>query len=114
MCTDVSDINIEILFKELWKNAKIASFYYMNSEFERQLPSYSIPKKYNTGFWYHEGRPLKIDLSNLRSVNYTEYDIANGKGKFMEVVSILRDNVLREEILRDKRIEVEKLLEKQE
>jgi hypothetical protein len=94
MCTDVSDINIEILFKELWNNAKIADFFYMNPEFERQIPSYSAPKKYNTGFWYHDGRSLKIDLTNLECVNYTEYDICNGEGKFMEVVSSLREREL--------------------
>ena len=95
MCTDVSDINIEILFKELWNNAKIASFFYMNPEFERQIPVYTAPKKYNTGFWYHYGRALKIDFSNLQDVNYTEYDMANGEGKFMEVVSGLRENILK-------------------
>ena len=100
MCTDISDLNIEILFKELWKNAKIASFYYMNSEFEKQIPSYSAPTKYNTGFWYHEGRALKIDLTSLQSVNYTEYDIANGEGKVMKVVTEIRDNILREDRLK--------------
>ena len=68
MCTDVSDLNIEILFKELWNNAKIASFFYMNPEFERQIPVYTAPKKYNTGFWYHDGRALKIDLTNLKNI----------------------------------------------
>ena len=88
MCTDISDIDIKILYKELWNNAKTASFFHMNTSVE--IPNYSNPKDYNTGFWYHCGRPLKIDFSNLKSVNYTEYDMTNGEGKFMEVLSRLR------------------------
>ena len=89
MCTDVSDINIEILFKELWNNAKPLPFFYNQYGFEPL--QYSPPEKYNTGFWYHCGRPLKICFTNLYSVNYREYDMYNGEGKFMEVVSKLRE-----------------------
>ena len=88
---DIIDLDIEILFKELWDNSKTASFYYMNPEFERQIPSYSAPKKYATGFWYHCGRPIKTDFTNLRNVNYYEYDCSNGQGKFMEIVTKLRN-----------------------
>ena len=92
MSTDVSDLDIKILFKELWENAIVASFYYINPEFERQIPEYTEPKNYTTGFWYHCGRPIKTEFKNLHDVNYTEYDISNGEGKFMEIVTRLRNS----------------------
>jgi len=88
MSVDLTDIDIKILFKELWNNAKTASFYEISSA---PKPMYCDPKKYNTGFWYHCGRPLKIDFSNLRDVRYGEYDICNGQGKFLEILSKLND-----------------------
>ena len=88
MCTDISDLDIKIVFEELWKNAITASFFQMGG------PKYTEPKNYNTGFWYHCGRPIKIEFINLRNVNYTEYDISNGKGKFMEIVTRLRNSIM--------------------
>jgi hypothetical protein len=89
MSVDLTDIDIKILFKELWNNAKTASFYEISST---PKPMYYEPEKYNTGFWYHCGRPLKIDFSNLRDVRYGEYDICNGEGKFLEILSKLNNN----------------------
>ena len=88
---DISDLDIKILFKELWNNSKTASIYYTNPEFERQIPPYSAPTKYTARFLYHCGRPIKTDFTNLCNVNYSEYDCSNGEGKFMEIVTKLRN-----------------------
>jgi hypothetical protein len=91
MPIDISDLDIKILFQELWKNAITASFFNY-TQYAASLPLYIEPENYNTGFWYHCGRPIKIDFSDLHNVSYGEYDLSNGEGKFMEIVSRLRKN----------------------
>lgn len=88
MTIDISDLDIKILFRELWKNAVVASFFQANPHSFQ--PEYTEPKNFKTGFWYHCGRPIKIDFTDLHNVYYYEYDCSNGIGKFMEIVTKLR------------------------
>ena len=89
MSVDISDLDIKILFKELWKNAKTASFFQMSPYVP--IPDYIEPKNYD-GFWYHCGRPIKMEFKDRQNVRYGEYDLSNGDGKFMEIVSKLRSS----------------------
>jgi hypothetical protein len=88
MTIDISDLDIKILFHEIWKNAAVASFFQSNPVSIE--PEYTEPKNFRTGFWYHCGRPIKIDFTDLCNVNYYEYDYSNGIGKFVEIVTKLR------------------------
>lgn len=85
---DVSDLDIKILFKELWKNTIVASFYKFNSHIP--IPEFSEPENYNTYFDYHCGRPFKTNFKDLKNVDYMLYDRDAGTGKFLEIVEKLR------------------------
>ena len=87
---DVSDLDIKILFKELWKNTITASFYRFNPYIK--IPDFTEPENYNTYFDYHCGRPIKTNFEDLKNVNYMAYDRDAGIGKFLEIVEKLRRN----------------------
>ena len=90
MSIDISDLDMKILLKELWLNTINASFFIFNQHIP--LPEYLEPIKYNTYFDYHCGRPIKTDFRDLHDVEYMYYDRDAGTGKFMEIVSKLRNS----------------------
>jgi len=85
---DVSDLDIKVLLKELWTNTITAGFYKFNTDVKK--PEYSEPEYYNRYFDYHCGRPIKTDFSNLNKVVTSLYDRDAGNGKFLEIVTKLR------------------------
>ena len=89
MAIDISYLDMKILLKELWLNTINASFLIFNQHIP--LPEYLEPIKYNTYFDYHCGRPIKTDFRDLHDVKYMHYDRCTGTGKFMEIVSKLRN-----------------------
>ena len=89
MPIDISDLDIKILFKELWMNTITAAFFSFNNV---QPPSYEEPEKYNMYFDYHCGRPIKTEFFDLTNVETRGYNRNAGPNKFEEIVSKLRKN----------------------
>ena len=87
---DISDLDIKIILKELWDNTITAAFFIFNPHVP--IPEYEEPKSYNRYFDYYCGRPIKTDLTDLHEVYYKGYDRNAGNGKFLEIVSKLRNN----------------------
>lgn len=86
---DVSDLDIKILLKELWISTITASFYKYNTSVS--VPGYSEPEKYNTYFDYHCGKPIKTNFEDMSKIWYKPYDRDAGDGKFLEIVTRLRN-----------------------
>jgi len=85
---DISDLDIRILLRMLWETTITASFFKYNNIVP---PPYTEPDKYYTYFDYHCGRPIKIDFSNMKDVIYSGYDRDAGKGTFLKIVKIMRE-----------------------
>lgn len=86
---NISDLDIEILFEELWNNTITASYYKYNSDVT--VPSYTKPENYYRYFDYHCGRPIKTDFTDVTKISYKAYDRDAGNGKFIEIVEKLRN-----------------------
>ena len=85
---DISDLDIKTLLKELWTNTITASFFKHSSS---PAPGYSEPDKYNTYFDYHCGRPIKTNFEDMSKIWHKPYDRDAGEGKFLEMVTRLRN-----------------------
>jgi hypothetical protein len=86
---DISDLDMKTLLKELWTNTITASFYKHNPYIP--APGYSEPEKYNIYFDYHCGRPIKTNFEDMSKIWYKLYDRDAGDGKFLEIVTRLRN-----------------------
>lgn len=85
---DISDLDIKVLLKVLWKSTITASFFVTNN---LPPPEYVEPEKYLKYFDYHCGKPIKTDFSDLRKVYCKGYDRDAGDGTFLKIVKTLRN-----------------------
>ena len=87
MTIDISDLDIKVLLRELWNNTITAGFFRYNGA---PPPPYVEPERYDTGFDYHCGRPIKTDFSDLKNVETRDYNRDAGDNAFEKIVATLR------------------------
>ena len=91
---DISDIDVVVLIRELWKNQRIAAFFH-------DAPWMAPPEPSNNEIMSHlewgridyiAGRCIKTDFSDLKHVNTRLYDRDAGEGTFERIIAKLRNN----------------------
>jgi hypothetical protein len=90
---DISDLDLNIVLKELWKNMTPAAFFRFNNVKPPTEPSdLEIAKQLQHSKYidYLSGRCIKTDFSDLTKVDTRLYNRDTGPNAFENIVSKLR------------------------